>query len=221
MEQKIFSSQQQIIHAKRLVYALLKKILKVPFYSQAGQDVFVSKMLNEKKSGFYLEVGGGHPTESNNTYLLEARDKWTGLSLEYDRTLIDLYNSVRLNKAVEADATCFDYLRQLDLMNAPAQIDYLSIDIDPAENTYKALLKIPHDTYRFSVITYEHDKYQSGEEFMNLSRSFLEDLGYQLVVSNLKIFGNEAEDWWVDPGRVPFELWNSFKQESVEFTDLW
>lgn len=221
MEQKIFTSHQQMIHAKQLVYALLKKLLNVPFYSQAGQDVFVCKMLGGKNSGFYLEIGGGHPTESNNTYLLEARHKWTGLSLEYDQPLSDLYNSVRINKAISADATCFDYLSQLALMSAPTQIDYLSIDIDPAENTYKALLKIPHDTYRFSVITYEHDKYQSGDKFMNLSRSFLEELGYQRVVSSIQIFGKEVEDWWVDPGQIPTELWNSFKRESVEFSALW
>ena len=215
------TAQQQMIHAKRLVYDLLRKLLNISFFSQATQDIFVTKMLRGKEKGFYLEIGGGHPSESNNTFLLETRYEWSGLSLEHDQKLVDLYNSTRGNKTLLVDATHFDYLNQLALMNAPKQIDYLSIDINPAENTYAALLKIPHDSYRFSVITYEHDRYQSGDEFMELSRSFLKSLGYQLVVSNLRTFGKDFEDWWVDPNKITPDLWIPFQRDSVEFSALW
>jgi len=215
------SPHQQMIYAKRLVYDLLRRLLDTPFYSQATQDIFVTKILSEKKQGFFLEVGGGHPFDSNNTYLLESGYDWNGLSLEFDKSLVELYNSTRRTRAILADATCYDYQSRLASMNAPKQIDYLSIDIDPAENTYKALLKIPHNLYRFSVITYEHDRYQIGDEFMELSRSFLKNLGYQLVVSNLRVFGKDFEDWWIDSSAISPEVWSAFKQDGIEFSSLW
>ena len=41
-------------------------------HSQAYQDLFVLTMLSGKKNGRYLEIGGNHPSEFNNTYLLET-----------------------------------------------------------------------------------------------------------------------------------------------------
>jgi len=126
---------------KQKIYRLLKKRIGINFFSQATQDVFVIKMLSAKREGFYVEVGAGHPTASNNTYLLETAYDWKGLSLEMDSSLVDLYNTQRSNRAIAADATSFEFGGQLHYMNAPKQIDYLQLDIDPAQNTYKALLK--------------------------------------------------------------------------------
>jgi len=48
----------------------------IEYYSQAGQDLFVTRMLKNKVGGFFIEVGGSHPFESNNTFLLEKEYKW-------------------------------------------------------------------------------------------------------------------------------------------------
>jgi hypothetical protein len=221
MSHNMVSPESQAGEAKRLVYSLLRKILKRNFYSQATQDVFALEMLNNKSNGFYLEIGGGHPFDSNNTYLLEEKYGWNGLSLEFSNTLVEEYNTRRANKSTLADATEFDYEKCLISLGIKDRIDYLSIDIDPAENTFKALQKIPHHGYRFSVITYEHDRYQSGDKFMNESRSFLESLGYQLVVKNLNAFGKDFEDWWVDPLVIPPDVWRSFQRNNIEFSELW
>ena len=37
-------------------------------YSQALQDMFVLTMLNGKKDGVYVEIGGSDPININNTY---------------------------------------------------------------------------------------------------------------------------------------------------------
>lgn len=212
---------QELLQAKKIVYQLIRKCINGDFYSQATQDLFAIAMQSKKKNGFYLEVGGGHPSDSNDTFLLETEYQWSGCSLEYNEDLIELYNRHRKNKAIHADATCFDYEKKLTSMSAPKQIDYLSIDIDPANNTYKALLAIPHQTYRFSVITFEHDRYQSGDKYMDLARSFLKSLGYQLVVSNVNVFGKDFEDWWVDPTVISSDKWLPFKHENIEFAKLW
>ena len=79
------------------------------------------------------------------------------------------------------------------------QIDYLQVDIDPADNNRLCLRKLPLDQYRFSVITFEHDVYASGERVMQQSRTLLHELGYQLVAASVQRQGKAFEDWWVDP----------------------
>ena len=41
-------------------------------YSQAFQDMFVLSMLDGKRNGTYVEIGGDHPVVINNSYLLES-----------------------------------------------------------------------------------------------------------------------------------------------------
>jgi hypothetical protein len=50
--------------------------------SQAGQDLFVVAMTRGKINGSWLELGCGHPIGSNNTYLLEKRLGWSGVSID-------------------------------------------------------------------------------------------------------------------------------------------
>jgi hypothetical protein len=192
----------------------------IEYYSQAGQDLFVTRMLKNKVGGFFIEVGGSHPFESNNTFLLEKQYDWKGISLEFDADLVNLYNDNRENQSILTDATTFNYLEYFNKNNFPILIDYLSLDIEPASNTYKAMLKIPFDKYRFSVITYEHENYKEGPEFMNLSRDFLKSHGYQLVVSNVKAYGRDFEDWWVDPTHIDKEIWENYLNNNIEFQDI-
>lgn len=167
------------------------------YYAQSAQDLFVQYILNGKKDGYYLEIGGSHPYESNNTFLLESNYNWNGISIEYNRELCDKFNAVRSNQCLELDATKADYLNIFSRHRLPHTLDYLSIDIDPAENTFLALTRIPFSQYKFSVITYEHDRYQSGDKYMNLSRDFLLSNGYNLFCKNVHCFGRDYEDWWV------------------------
>lgn len=53
--------------------------------SQAGQELFVIAMTQGKVNGRWLEIGCGHPVSSNNTYLLEKRLGWSGISIDSER----------------------------------------------------------------------------------------------------------------------------------------
>lgn len=212
--------KSELLCVKRAFYALLKKNLERNFFSQATQDLFVLKMLNEKQGGYYLEVGAGDPIDSSNTYLLENLG-WNGISIEYDRDLYTKFSRIRRNPIICVDATACDYGEILTVSCAPKRIDYLSLDIDPAVNTFEALRRLPHSDYRFSVITYEHDRYRSGDEYMVRSREFLKSLGYLRVVSNLLVFGKDFEDWWVDPLIVADEALAGFGGDRLEFSRLW
>lgn len=53
--------------------------------SQAGQDLFVIAMTQGRRHGTWLELGCGDPIRSNNTYLLEKRLAWRGISIDLAR----------------------------------------------------------------------------------------------------------------------------------------
>ena len=143
-------------------------------YSQSFQDMFVLTMLEGKKNGVYLEIGADQPKVISNTYLLEKEFDWMGVSFELDGDKVTYFNSIRRNKAICADATDYDYKFLLDERNYPKQIDYLQLDIEPAEQTLEALKKIPFDKYRFSTITYETDVYEAGADIQDEQIEILE-----------------------------------------------
>ena len=182
-------------------------------YSQSMQDLFVLTMLNGKKNGVYVEIGGDQPISISNTYLLEKEFGWMGVSFELDGDKVSYFNTIRDNKCICADATVYDYKFLFEERNYPKQIDYLQLDIDPAPQTLEALKKLPLDDHRFSVITYETDVYRHGPDIQEEQIGILKSYGYQLVAKNVQCEGNPYEDWWIDPAVIPEETWKPFRTD--------
>ena len=185
-------------------------------YSQALQDIFVLTMLNGKENGTYVEIGGAHPININNTYLLEKTFGWSGISFEINQDLAKFYNTKRNNKCICTDATQVNYSEVFEENNLPNQIDYLQIDIDPSFQSLASLKKIDLKDYRFSVITFETDAYQGSTAVLEQSRSILQGNGYQLVASNVKNCGHAFEDWYVDPNTVTIDVWSTLQSDNME-----
>ena len=173
-------------------------------YSESYQDMFVLSMLNGKKNGTYLEIGAGNSFYGNNTALLETKFDWTGVALDIDENFVNAHNNERKHTCVLKDALKVNYERFLNGLDMPTDIDYLQLDCDPPEVTYKILLNMPFETHRFAVITYEHDYYcDETKSFRDKSRKYLESFGYKLVVDNISPNENKPyEDWWVHPELV-------------------
>lgn len=182
-------------------------------FAQTYQDMFILAALNGKKNGKYVEIGSGDPFYNNNTALLETEFGWKGASIEIEQDLVDKFNSERKNKAYCQDAVATNYnkfLRELDMGN---EFDYLQLDCEPAANTYSILLSIPFDKYKFAVITYEHDHYAEPDQPFRLqSREYLQEQGYELVVSDISADKNSSyEDWYVHPDLVDREIIDKLK----------
>jgi len=171
--------------------------------SQAHQESFVLNALKEKRNGFYVEIGSNDPVAWNNTLLLEEEYGWSGVGFEINSELVEIYNNSRKNKCIATDATDFNYLKYFKDNNFPKQIDYLQLDIEPAEQTLKALYKLPLLEYRFSTITYEHDLYASPDNSLIKAEShgIFKLLGYELIAENINDGDPNRmfEDWWIDP----------------------
>lgn len=173
-------------------------------FAESYQDMFVLSMLNGKKNGTYLEIGAGNAFYGNNTALLETKFGWTGVGLDLDENFVNAHNTERKNPCLLKDALKVNYERFLNGLDMSSEIDYLQLDCDPPEVTYKILLAMPFETHKFAVITYEHDYYcDETKSFRNKSRKYLESFGYKLVVDNISPDDNRPyEDWWVHPDLV-------------------
>lgn len=186
-------------------------------YSQVFQDMFVLSMLNGKRNGTFLEIGGATPYERNNTALLEEKFNWTGLSIELNDAFVSQYKAERpTTKIVHADALSIDYNKLLSENFTSNSIDYLQLDIEPAKNTYECMLKIPFDEYKFAVITYEHDYYVDvTRSYREKSREFLSNKGYILIANDISPDGkSNFEDWWVHPDLIDSKIINVMKSVS-------
>jgi hypothetical protein len=187
-------------------------------YSEAYQDMFVLTMLNGKRNGTYLEVGAGNAFYGNNTALLEKEFDWKGVALDIDEGFVAAHTNERSNPCLLKDATKINYVPFLNGLDFPNEIDYLQLDCDPPEVTYKILLSIPFDTHKFAVITYEHDYYcDETKSFQEKSRKYLESYGYIRVVNNISPDDNRPyEDWWVHPDLVNGDILNQMLDISDE-----
>lgn len=192
---------------------------------QAFQDIFVLSLLNGKKNGTYLEIGGHEPQFLNNSYLLSTDYDWKGVSIEYDIQYKPRWEQTRPNdKYIEHDALTLNYGQILkETFGDLKIIDYLQCDIEPSTHTFETLQRIPHDEYRFGVITFETDYYTGGDSVFirEESREFLSNLGYTLVIPDVIVeLGTERhpfEDWYVDMNLVNTKVANTIKYLS-EFT---
>ena len=190
-------------------------------YSQAGQDLFVSSMLKGKRDGYFLEIGSNHPSQHNNSKLLEAKYNWKGLMVEYDGSFEPLYKIHRPNSIYKInDARLVNYREILDDNNFPTNMDYLQIDLDvDNKSTLDTLLLLNNtvfDKYKFATITFEHDIY-TGNYFDTqvISRQILKDRGYVLAFPNVSVFWMGSykpfEDWYVHPDLVDMDYVNKIR----------
>lgn len=186
-------------------------------HSQILQDIFILSVLNGKRQGKFLEVGGARPFERNNTALLEKSFGWSGVSIELNEDFANEYANARKNtKVFCADALEVDYRQLLNNEFDVDIIDYLQLDIEPAKNTFEVLLSIPFEKYKFAVITYEHDYYVDiSKSYRDKSRRYLKTMGYELLVSDLSPDGvSNFEDWWVHPDLIDKNIMNIMRDTS-------
>ena len=188
------------------------------YYSQCAQDEFVNKILNNKSTGFFIDIGSSHPVEMNNSYFFELLG-WKGLC--FDQLEVANFSQIRKSKLIVGDASQHDYDKLFIDENVPQIIDYLSLDVD--EFTLKVLERIPLQSYQFKVITIEHDWYRFGDALRSEQRKILTNAGYELLCADVdgtcegKIF---FEDWWVNPCFIKQETIRTLKCDRMCFKDI-
>lgn len=164
-------------------------------FSQAGQDRWVIETLKGKRDGSFLDLGCWHPTELNNTWLLERDYGWGGISMDRNPALAPKWSRAGRH-FTWADASHIDWLKL-----GTHTFDYISIDCDEDQETVVGNL-LECSGIRAYCLTVEHDSYRFGEKRRDDLRSLLTKYGYHLAVPDVALAGVAFEDWWIDPNHV-------------------
>lgn len=198
----------------KLIPQKVRMLLKRFFYrnsvyvSQAGQDFWVyGEAFNEKKHGFFLDIGAHDGIQISNTFLLEHKYSWSGICIEanpHTFTLLKQNRSAKClnicldsaegevdfalrdvmggitgldNKGSDINANNIVRLSTVPLIkvlsdnDAPSIIDYLSIDVEGAEE--RILADFDFQKYMFRCITIERPS--------KILRNLFKENGYFLI----------------------------------------
>lgn len=196
------------------------KKMEVISYSQVNQDLWVLKMLNNKKNGFFLDIGAFDGVKFSNTYVLEKNFNWQGLLVEAHPSSFEKMKKVRsstccnyaiddstgsvffdsygdtgskiTNNGVSVNSITFKDL--FEKYEVPKIIDYMSLDIEG--NEFKSLTKFPFNDYKCLLLTVEHNSYLDGGLNKNKIKEILLKNDYELVMEDVKSEGKSFEDWY-------------------------
>ena len=104
-------------------------------YSQGGQDIYVTRILKEKREGYFVEVGANNGYLMSNTYLLEKNYGWKGICVEATPYRITELINNRPNAICISSAAFSESNLELDFTTCPLDIlnvitDYTEIAVD-------------------------------------------------------------------------------------------
>lgn len=184
--------------------------------SQEGQDKIVLELLNNKKDGYFVELGGSNGVTSSNSYVLEKRFEWKGICIEANKRFYKHLVKNRNCKTVRSvvsdhkeevffnndgatghidskgekmiSAPLAQILKEND---APKVIDYLSLDVEGFEE--KVLHDFPFDQFRFRVMSIERPSDRLHEKLLAT--------GYDLH-KVIKPGGYWLDNIYVDPNLI-------------------
>ena len=186
------------------------------YFSQSGQDQFAYNISGS--NGTYLEIGAHDPIINSNTYNLEVQCNWKGISVEYDKSFKESWDNctLRKNNVVWDDAFNIDYYSIKKQIGAPKRINYLSCDIEPPKNTFNILKKIINAGLEFDFISFEHDKYNEGNKYDELSYDFLSTNNYKVAIRDVYSRNKKNkvyETWYVHKeinfDEMNYKIWKS------------
>jgi len=86
-----------MIHIQSFINKIFKKDPNMEpnlCYSQNGEDLILNRFLNNKKEGFFVDVGAHHPIRFSNTYLFYKKG-WSGINIDAMPGSMILFNKLR------------------------------------------------------------------------------------------------------------------------------
>jgi hypothetical protein len=184
------------------------------------RDLFVLSVLDGKREGTFLEIGAFDAKFISNTFLLEKDFGWSGISIDIEKSALDSFNlHGRSSEFILGNALEINYGDLLSSRFPNKKIDYLMIDIEPTEKSLECLKMMPLDDFKFSVITYETDFYDTNtpqdlkEYIREESRRVLKSHGYLLLAGDVCNTSNQFpfEDWYINPEIVDMDIIKNFE----------
>ncbi len=110
----LYSKKANIFKFFYFYFQLIKAKFKPRLaYSHWGVDLIITKLLNSKNKGIYIDVGCHHPFLNNHSYLL-YKSGWKGINIDLDYNSIDMFNFFRKSD-VNIQTAVTDHKGEVDL----------------------------------------------------------------------------------------------------------
>lgn len=108
---------------RKLLYFLRYEVFDgwaQPSYAQEGEDRILKRIFENRRSGFYIDVGAHHPKRFSNTFLF-YKEGWRGINIDAMPGSMQLFSKIRhrdinLELGVGEDMGSLDYY----IFNEPA-----------------------------------------------------------------------------------------------------
>ena len=110
----LYSKKANIFKFFYFYFQLIKAKFKPRLaYSHWGIDLIITKLLDSKNRGIYIDVGCHHPFLNNHSYLL-YKSGWEGINIDIDYNSIDMFNFFRKSD-VNIQTAVTDHKGEVDL----------------------------------------------------------------------------------------------------------
>jgi len=152
-------------------------------YSQEGEDLILTRIIGEKKEGFYIDVGAHHPKIFSNTFLFYKRG-WRGINIEArpgSKKIFDKNRPCDIN--VEVPISSEDKILKYYIFNEPA-LNGFSKEMSNSRNglkDYRIIKEIDLHTKTLKEVLDSNMMENQHIDFLNID---VEGLDYDVLVSN-------------------------------------
>jgi len=155
----------------------------VKSYSQEGEDLILNRILDEKKEGFYVDVGAHHPKRFSNTFFFYNRG-WQGINIEARPGSKKIFDKIRPHDInVEVPINSEGKILKYYMFNEPALNGFLE-EIAKSKNglrDYKIIKEIDLHTKTLKEVLDSNLLVNQHIDFMTID---VEGLDYDVLISN-------------------------------------
>lgn len=153
-------------------------------YSQEGEDMILRRIFNDKKTGFYVDVGAFHPTRFSNTFYFYKLG-WKGINIDAMPDSMIKFNRQR-SKDINVEVPIASKKQTLKYyaFNEPALNTFSEVLAKErnGKDGYKILFEKEIETYTLAEVL---DKYiPNGLKEIDFFSIDVESLDYDVLISN-------------------------------------
>lgn len=153
-------------------------------YSQEGEDMILRRIFNDKKSGFFVDVGAFHPSRFSNTFYF-YKQGWRGINIDAMPDSMDKFNKQRSRDInIEVPIASKKQILKYYAFNEPALNTFsgeLAKERD-GKDGYRVLFEKDIETFTLTEVL---DKYMPKDvkeiDFFSID---VESLDYDVLISN-------------------------------------
>lgn len=156
----------------------------VKAYSQEGEDLILKRIFENKKNGFYVDIGAHHPKRFSNTYLF-YKIGWVGLNVDAMPGSMKAFEKIR-PKDINIEMGVGEREGEMEyyLFNEPALNGFsksLSNQRHENESSFKIIAKKTVEVRKLSSI---FEDYLPDNQFVDFLSIDAEGLDFTVLKSN-------------------------------------